>query len=367
MSGWWEELSQSLVSLLETHPLVVIGTILFFEELGVPSPIPGDVLMMLAGVKARQGYYPLWVILLVQELVTVAGTCGLYFFSRRFGRSLVQRYGWLLHLGPENLARAEAAIGRSGGRAIVVGRLLPGLRIATPIAAGVLGVPFLTFLPAISLGAFLYLGFFTLLGALLGPPALALFEHVALPTGALVSLATVFAFVFFVRRLKHELPTFARGGRGAAVAARLDGLLAGVVTLLAINGLLGVGGFVLQLLGRPVPVVPTEGSTGVRLLLGWPVFLILASLLGAFDERLGVERLAPLPRLLLTAGLPLALTLVIAVPLAQLNLIRFAVDGEGVVVATAALRWLVFGIVLGELLPLDAKVHQVRPASPVTE
>ena len=106
MDELWVELSDSLSSVMSTHPLVVIGTVIFFEELGVPSPIPGDVLMMLAGVGARQGSYPLWLVLLVQELATIAGTAGLFLFSRRFGRALVTRYGWILHLGPENLARA---------------------------------------------------------------------------------------------------------------------------------------------------------------------------------------------------------------------------------------------------------------------
>src|SRR5881227_1072914 len=69
----WDALSHSLRSLMNTHPLVVIAAILFFEELGVPSPLPGDVMMMLAGVRAAQGSHPLWAALLVQELATVAG------------------------------------------------------------------------------------------------------------------------------------------------------------------------------------------------------------------------------------------------------------------------------------------------------
>src|SRR5919202_416256 len=292
MHDLWVGLSEILRSLLDTHPLVVVGTVLFFEELGVPSPLPGDVLMMLAGVRARQGVAPLWAVLLVQDLATLAGTFGLFLFSRRFGRSLVTRYGWLLHLGPEQLARAEAAIRRSGGAAIVIGRLLPGLRIATPIAAAVLGTPPHTFVPAIALGAFLY-------------------------------------------------------------------LLAGVVALLATNGVVGVLVFILRLLGMPTPVPAIEAGTGLRLLLGWPLFLALASLLGAFDEQLGAERLPPVPRLALTAGVPLALTLLIAVPLAQSNLVPLAVRSGQILIAVEALRWLAFGVALGQLLPLDAKLHQL--------
>ena len=42
MTAPWEALNHALRTLLDTHPLVVIAVILFFEELGVPSPLPGD-------------------------------------------------------------------------------------------------------------------------------------------------------------------------------------------------------------------------------------------------------------------------------------------------------------------------------------
>ena len=276
MNGLWEALSHSLRALLDTHPLAVIGAVLFGEELGVPSPLPGDALMLLAGARARQGDFPLWAALVVQELATLAGTAGLYRFSRRFGRALVARYGWVLHLGPEQLARAEAAIGRAGGRAVALGRLIPGLRIATPIAAGTLGLPARTYLPAVAAGAFLYLLAFNLLGYWAGPAALAAFERLALPTGALLQLALVALCFALLRRVRRELPAFRRAGRGRALTARLDGVLAGVVALLATNGGIGVATFALRLAGHAVPTAAGAGGTGLHLLLGWPLFLAAA-------------------------------------------------------------------------------------------
>lgn len=106
----------------------------------------------------------------LREGATLPGTTGLYRFTRRVGRAGVARSGW---------------------RGILLGRLLPGLRIATPIAAGVFGVPFREFLPAVAVGGFIYIGAFDLVGYAVGPAALALFERVALPLGALVSPVTV--------------------------------------------------------------------------------------------------------------------------------------------------------------------------------
>jgi membrane protein DedA with SNARE-associated domain len=351
-------LATGVRELLATHPLWAIAAIMFVEELGIPSPIPSDLLMLLAGIGVRQGTYPWWLVLLVQEVATLLGTTGLYLFTRRVGRSVVERYGWLIHLGPATLARAETALQRSGWRAVLLGRLIPGLRIVTPLAAGIGGVPLRQFLPAVALGALLYIGAFDLLGYAVGPTAVNLFERAALPTGALFTLVGLALTVFLLRNAKRALPTLARGGAGAAVAARLDGLFAGVLALLATDALVGVATFVARPFGLDFPLGAEEIGTGARLLLGGPVFLVVASLLGAFDEHLGTERLPWLLRNILLAGLPLAATLALAVPLAWRGLLPLATRNGAALIAVEVVRWVTFGIALGELLPLDARLHQ---------
>ncbi len=364
MSGLWDSLAHSLEALLTTHPLFVIGVVLFFEELGVPSPLPGDVLMIVAGVGVRQGRYSLATVLLVQQAVTMAGTSGLYALSRRFGRGLVTRYGRFLHLGPENLARAEAAIQRSGWRAIFVGRLIPGLRIATPIAAGVLGMPFRTYLPSLAAGAFLYILVYTLIGVLIGPAALAVIERISLPIGALVSLAGVALVVYVARQLKREAPALRPGVRRLAASPLVDGLFAGVVALWATNGVVGLLIFGARVTSSDrVPVIALEVGTSLRLLLGWPVFLAIAGLLALLYDRLGVEYLPRLARVALIAAGPLTVTLALAYPLlAYLSTDRSTQQVE-VLIAIEALRWLAFGVALAEFLPLDTRLHQPGAAA----
>lgn len=361
MAALWASLGDTVRGLITTHPLALVAAVLFFEELGVPSPIPGDFMMLLAGIQVRNGVFPLWLILVIEEGATIAGSTGLFLLSRRVGRSLVVRYGWLLHLGPATLAKAEAAIRRQGGRAVLVGRLIPGLRVITPVAAGVLGMPLRSFVPALAVGGFVYLLVVTLLGMLVGPLALAFFERVGLPTGALVSLGIVLVGWYIVRSLKRELPSFAQGGAGAAVASRVDGLLAGMAALLFTNGVTGVAAFVLQFFGYAVPLGAEEVGSGLRLLLGWPVFLGVASLLGAFDEHLIEDRLRPRTRVALVAGVPLAIVLAVALPLVANHYIALGAGGGFALVAIEVVRWLTYGLALNELLPLDATLHEVPP------
>ena len=181
-------LGHNIHDLLRTHALPLIAFVVFFEELGFPSPLPGELMMLLAGVQAAQGAYPLWLVLLVQEVAALLGGSGLYFVCRRIGRPLVLRYGRYVHLRAETLDRAENLIRRRGFGAVAVGRIIPGICIVVPVAAGVLGMSYPLFLAAFALGVLGYVGALTLTGYVVGPHALTLFERVTLPIGALVSI-----------------------------------------------------------------------------------------------------------------------------------------------------------------------------------
>ena len=344
-------LNQSLQSLLRTHALAVIVVVIFFEELGVPSPIPGDLMMVLAGVRVAQGREPLWLVLLLQEAVTVLGASGLFFLSRRAGRPLVLRYGKFIHLGPENLARAENQIRRHGGWAIVIGRVLPGLRIVTPIAAGVLGMSYRAFAPALALGAFLYILGYTLLGVFVGPAALAFYDRVSLPASALLSLVALLVLVFVLRQMRRVPSALTRDRHGALTAALVAGVIAGVAGLLAADC---VGGFITfgrHMLGnQPLSIARGVGN-GLRFLIGWPAFLIFAGLIGLAAYTLGVARLPRGLALLITAGVPLVLSIALIYPLTEQRHVGLSEYRERIIILTDAIRWIAYGIALTATLP----------------
>lgn len=357
----WNELNRGGRALLERHALVVILVVILIEELGVPMPIPGDVMMMLAGIRAAEGVYPLWLVLLLQEAVTVVGTTGLFLLSERCGRPFVLRYGRFIHLTPAALDRAEGFLRRHGGGAIVLGRLTPGMRIFTPIAAGVLGMPYRVFLPSVAVGGGLYVLVFTLLGYFVGPQAVALLDRVSLPVSALLALAGLVALALGVRRLRQAPPFIAPHPAVAAVAAAGIGLAAGVAALLAANALLGIVGFLRRLLGGAPLATARDVGSGVRFLTTWPTFLIGAALFGLLATLLRLGRFPPLWRALIAAAIPCVLTALILYPplgrgafsLTNQHLVRLAVD---------LVRCAAFGVALASLLPLLGEVAGSRRA-----
>ncbi len=143
------------------------------EELGIPSPIPTDILIVMAGARGGSwGHFALWFVLI--SLFSAIGASGLYAAVRRGGRPLVARFGKYIHLGPKALARGEAILARSGWPGIVVGRATPGLRLPTVVACGLLGVPYRRFITAHITGTAVYILAFLFLGRSFGPHVLEL-------------------------------------------------------------------------------------------------------------------------------------------------------------------------------------------------
>ena len=91
---------------LTQHAALASFVILFLEDLGIPMPIPADVVIMYAGYRAHeQQIHPLWIMALLL-LAVCGGSTILYAVVRSGGRPLVDRYGRYLHLNEARLARA---------------------------------------------------------------------------------------------------------------------------------------------------------------------------------------------------------------------------------------------------------------------
>ena len=155
---------------LARHSLVAVLLAVIVEELGIPLPIPTD--LMIAYVGADRPLSQLALVIALLTLSSAIGASDLYAVIRRGGRPLVGRFGRYVHLGPEQLARSEALLARSGWGGIALGHALPGLRYATVVACGLFRVPYLRFVTAHLVGSSAYIAVFLALGAIFGPQIL---------------------------------------------------------------------------------------------------------------------------------------------------------------------------------------------------
>src|SRR6266536_5032382 len=242
--GVWERLTNVLFGLLNRYDDLAVFVLVLIEEAGVPLPLPGDLIMVVAGFRVHQGQMSLIWTLLSLEAATIAGSSFLYWLAARGGRPLLYRYGRYIHLERDKLDRAEAWVTRHGALAVVIGRITPGLRIPTAIAAGVFGIRYAVFLPSIALGSSLYILFWVLLGYFAGPQALDLLHSPQLSARATLSLALflglgLFLFMMYRRtaRVRH-VPRVAETAPRRLETATMAGFVATVEMGLGTNAIM---------------------------------------------------------------------------------------------------------------------------------
>lgn len=168
--------------LLGAHSFVAICIAVLLEELGIPMPVPTDLLIVVAGATGSHSWadFAQWFVVL--SLASAIGSSGLYLIVRRGGRPLVERFGRYVHMGPKQLAKGEALLQRGGWSSIALGRAIPGLRYLTVITCGLLGIPFGRFITAHIVGSSVYIGVLLWLGTRYGP---AIMESIHLPAESL--------------------------------------------------------------------------------------------------------------------------------------------------------------------------------------
>lgn len=174
--AWFRHLERPLLRLVVDHQALGLFAVIFVEELGIPTPAPGDIVIALGGYFTTTGRIPLLEAYLAVILGAMAGSSVLYSLSLRFGHPFLVRFGPYVGLGNARLMMTEAAFRRWGPWAIIVGRHIPGLRIVLSAFAGAFEIPYRVFLPSVALSATIWAAIFLSLGRFLGPRTRLLFR-----------------------------------------------------------------------------------------------------------------------------------------------------------------------------------------------
>lgn len=196
--GTLRALSAALLAFVTAHPYSGLFLFLAIEEAGAPLPLPGDTLIMYAGARARAGQGNAALTILAVSAAATFGSAVLYWLARRGGRPALLRYGRFLHLHPDRVDRMEVRFRRWGVWAIILGRLIPGLRTPTSVMAGLFAVPFRVFAPCTALSAVLWALFYFYLGALLEPYWREALTLVASDLDAVLSVALIVGAVVLI-------------------------------------------------------------------------------------------------------------------------------------------------------------------------
>jgi membrane-associated protein len=156
----------SLLTAVGPWALLVIAGFVFIES-GLLFPfLPGDSLLVTAGLTHQSLGLSVPLIALVGFIAAVAGDQVGYLLGDKFGARLFKEDARVLKTS--RLRETEAFFAKYGGRALVLGRFVPVIRTYVPLAAGSARYPYRRFLPWNLLGAFLWAVGVTVVGSLLG-------------------------------------------------------------------------------------------------------------------------------------------------------------------------------------------------------
>src|SRR5215217_7090374 len=128
-----------MLSLVERYGYVIVFLGVVLEGVGIP--LPGETVLIAAGVLAHQGSLTLWETMVLGSLGAVVGGQVGYGVGRFGGRPFVLRWGRYAFVTPERLGRAERFFERHGGRAVFLARFIMGLRVFGALVAGMSLMP----------------------------------------------------------------------------------------------------------------------------------------------------------------------------------------------------------------------------------
>ncbi len=131
--------------LIQSGGLLLLGGFLFVEVgLFLGFFLPGDTLVIAAGIYAKQGKLSITAVLLVAAVAAIAGDNLAYYFGRRLGPKVFQKKDSLI-FRPDHLALAEKFYEKHGSKTLLVSHFMPVIRTFTPLLAGVAAMPYKQF------------------------------------------------------------------------------------------------------------------------------------------------------------------------------------------------------------------------------
>lgn len=149
-----------------------LGVALLMLLENVFPPIPSELIMPLAGYLSSQDRLSFPGAIIAGTIGSFAGAVLWYVLGRRLGRDglrrWVERRGHWVGLTPEDVDRSSDWFRRHGTLAVLLGRLVPGVRSFISLPAGVGKMAVAPFLALTFLGSAIWVAALAFIGRLLG-------------------------------------------------------------------------------------------------------------------------------------------------------------------------------------------------------
>ncbi len=190
----------SLLNFVEQYGYLAIFGLVFLQELGVPNPVPNELILIFSGYLASIGTLSFWLVISTAIAADFIGTSVLFFIFRTFGHAIIRKKPRWLPIREEQIRKLSDLISRRDLWGIFIGRLLPYVRGYTSVAAGLIQMKSRFFLPIVFLSAITWSGGYVIVGKVLG----AHWKDAFSATGGITRVVlTVIAAAFVLYLIRH--------------------------------------------------------------------------------------------------------------------------------------------------------------------
>lgn len=184
--------------------LAMICAIVFAETgLMVGFFLPGDSLLVTAGVFAAAGHLDVYSMLILVSLCAVVGDQLGYFIGQKTGPALFTREDSLL-FKRSHILRAQAFYEKYGAKTIVIARFVPVVRTFAPVVAGVGQMQYRRFVRYNVFGGVLWVASMILTGYLIGTAVPDINKHIHVVIAVVIFLSILPAIIEVMRSRRRK-------------------------------------------------------------------------------------------------------------------------------------------------------------------
>jgi membrane protein DedA with SNARE-associated domain len=184
---------------IESWGYFAVGILMFIET--VFPPIPSEVIMPLAGIHAAQQGASLFGVILSGAVGAMLGNIMWFWIAWKLGldrfEQFLVRYGRILTMDEEEIARGRRLFDNYGGGIVGVGRVIPTIRSLISVPAGLVRMNVRRFLIYSSIGTFFWTMGLGVAGYLLGSR----FEEIDRVIGPISTGIIVLCFAVYLYRV----------------------------------------------------------------------------------------------------------------------------------------------------------------------
>ena len=160
--------------------------------------LPGDSLLVTAGIFAATGHLDIISLLFWVTLAAIVGDQLGYYIGYRTGPRIFRRKDSLL-FKREHLLRARDFYERHGGKTIILARFIPVIRTFAPVVAGVGQMEYRRFVTFNVVGGVLWVWSMSILGVTLGNAVPNIDQHIHVVIAVVVFLSILPAIIEYIR------------------------------------------------------------------------------------------------------------------------------------------------------------------------